>query len=87
MIIEDGTKNIPEMSADVTYIRPDGEFKFTEPVLNALTLDRCDYYFDGELQEKNCYVLNICERANKLERPVKIHQDYFIKINSIPSMT
>lgn len=84
MIIEDGTKNVPQKTENVTYIHPEGVFTFTQPVLNALTLDRCDYYFDGELQEKNCYVVNICERANRLEKPVKIHQDYFITINSIP---
>ena len=55
-----------------------------EKVQNSLTLDRCDYYFDGELQEKNGYVLNICERANKLERPVQIHQEYRVQINHVP---
>ena len=84
MIIDDGTKNIAHIQKNPTFIRPEGEFKFSEPVLNTITLDRCDYYFDGKLQEKNCYVLNICERANRLERPVKIHQDYFIKINHLP---
>ena len=83
MVIEDGTKNALEDEV-VTYVRPTGEFKITEPVMNTLTLDRCDYYFDGELQEKNGYVLNICERANKLEKEVNIHQDYHVKINSVP---
>lgn len=53
-------------------------------VQNSLTLDRCDYYFDGELQEKNGYVLNICERANKLERPVRIHQEYHVQMKHVP---
>ena len=53
-------------------------------VQNSLTLDRCDYYFDGELQEKNGYVLNICERANKLERPVQIHQEYHVQMKYVP---
>ncbi|MBP3359310.1 MAG: hypothetical protein J6N52_00525 [Clostridia bacterium] len=84
MIIQDGSENITDENAAATYIRPEGEFEFTEPVMNTLTLDRCDYFFDGELQEKNGYVLNICERANELGRAVKIHQDYHIKINVIP---
>lgn len=65
-------------------IRLNGEFEIAKPIQNAITLDYCDYYFDGELQEKNGYVLNICERANALERPVKIHQDYHIKMNYLP---
>lgn len=50
---------------------------------NSLTLDTCDYYFDGVLQEKNGYVLNITERANALGRPVEIHQDYFFKVKQV----
>lgn len=53
-------------------------------ITNCLTLDRCDYYFDGELQEENGYVLNICERANRLERKVQIHQDYHVWMHHIP---
>ena len=85
MIIEDGSENTPKIAAEPSYIRPSGEFKLASHTENALTLDRCDYYFDGELQEKNGYVLNICERANALERAVKIHQDYHVEIDYIPS--
>ncbi|MBO5059546.1 MAG: hypothetical protein J6C82_01350 [Clostridia bacterium] len=84
MIIDDGCAASEETAKNPTFIRPEGEFTFSAPVQNTLTLDYCDYYFDGELQEKNGYVLNICERANALARPVKIHQDYHIKINSVP---
>lgn len=67
----------------VTEVRPSGKFKVIAATENSLTLDHCDYYFDGELQEKNGYVLNICERANVLERPVKIHQDYFVQADYV----
>lgn len=83
MIIEDGSANEKEKAAAET-VTLNGEFKISKPVRNTLTLDRCDYWFDGELQEKNGYVLNICERANALERPVKIRMEYHIKINHIP---
>lgn len=53
-------------------------------VRNVLTLDKCDYYFDGELQEQNGYVLNITERANKLERSVHIKQVYTVNVKEIP---
>lgn len=82
MIIEDETTAKDDKKQDL--IKLDGIFKISKPVQNAITLDCCDYYFDGELQEKNGYVLNICERANSFEKPVKIHQDYHIKMNYLP---
>ncbi len=51
---------------------------------NALTLDFCDYYFDGKLIEKNGYVLNIQERAVKLEKPVKIKCIFKVDVEDIP---
>ncbi len=60
------------------------ELRITECSFNSLTLDHCDYYFDGQLQERNGYVLGICERANALERPVRIHQEYHVQINYLP---
>ncbi|MBS7298815.1 MAG: hypothetical protein KIG65_07005 [Eubacteriales bacterium] len=83
MVIEDGSKNI-QQAEDMTIIKPYGRFRVVEATENSLTLDKCDYYFDGELQEKNGYVLNIAERANALERTVQIHQDYFVKADYLP---
>ena len=82
MVIEDETIPMPKQEQDI--IKISGEFEISKPVQNAITLDFCDYYFDGELQEENGYVLNIAERANALEKPVKLHQDYHIKANHIP---
>ena len=65
-------------------IQPAGKFHITESTPNSLTLDKCDYYFDGVLQEANGYVLNICERANELGRAVKLHQDYHVEAAYIP---
>lgn len=72
------------MNIKETVLYADGKYQITGPFENCITLDKCDYYFDGELQEKNGYVLNICERANRLERAVQIHQDYHVKINAVP---
>ncbi len=82
MVIEDKTQ--PEEKKKQNIVKLGGEFEIAKPVQNAITLDHCDYYFDGELQEENGYVLNIAERANALEKPVKIHQDYHIKMNYVP---
>lgn len=68
----------------VNVVRPTGVYHLVENSLNSMTLDYCDYYFDGELQEKHGYVLNICERANELERPVQIRQDYKVYVRDIP---
>lgn len=84
MVIDDGTDGRIG-SNEKNIIHLDSDFKIVKPIKNVITLDRCDYYFDGVLQEKNGYVLNICERANELNRPIKIHQDYRIKINSRPT--
>ena len=84
MIIEDGASDTAEPKAAATLIKPEGKLRVVESTGNSLTLDKCDYYFDGELQEKNGYVLNICERANKLKRAVQIHQDYHVKADYIP---
>lgn len=70
--------------APETVILPGEKMRLAEKVTNCLTLDCCDYYFDGELQEQNGYVLNICERANALGRGVQIHQDYYVEICHAP---
>lgn len=51
---------------------------------NVLTMDFCDYFFDGKLEEEKGYVLNICERANKLKRKVHIKQVYHVKAEYVP---
>lgn len=84
MVIDDGEDYKKTAQESITIIRPDGEFKIAKRPENMMTLDMCDYYFDGELQEENGYVLNISERANQLERAVKIHQDYFVTIEDVP---
>lgn len=84
MIFEDGTKNKKAEAVSETPVYLKGEFKLAERPQNAITLDRCDYYFDGVLQEKGGYILNICERANTLERPVKIHMDFKAEIDYVP---
>ena len=84
MIVEDGTKSVPAKSREAEYLYPTGKFKVCGKVENTLLLDRCDYYFDGELQEKNGYVLNITERANKLGGKVAIRQDYHVRMDFVP---
>lgn len=71
---------------EVTLCHLDGKFTVAEGTLNTMTLDRCDYYFDGELQEEKGYILNVCERANALERPVHIKMDFRVKAEVVPEV-
>ncbi len=82
MVIE--TEDVAMTPQNETKHTLSGSFEVVGEVENAITLDSCDYYFDGVLQEKNGYVLNILERANEKEGPVQIHQDYFVTVNYIP---
>ncbi|MBR5153030.1 MAG: hypothetical protein IKW60_05870 [Clostridia bacterium] len=61
-----------------------GKWELSSSDFNLLTLDYCDYYFDGELQEANGYVLNIQDRACRLKRPMTIQQKYRVKIKTVP---
>ncbi len=63
----------------------DGEWQVRRATYNSLTLDRCDYYFDGELIEKNGYVLNIIPRLFEHRRPVKVRQVYRFDCEDVPS--
>ena len=73
-----------EPAAECIKLR--GDFEIINSTHNCLTLDYCDYYFDGVLQEENGYVLNICERANKLKKEIALHQDYKVKFNYVPNV-
>ena len=62
-----------------------GEWEVKESTYNSLTLDKCDYYFDGEFVEREGYVLNILPRINELRRPVNLRQIYRFDILDLPS--
>ena len=62
-----------------------GEWQVEDFTHNSLTLDTCDYYFDGELVEKDGYVLNILPRINELLRAVALKQVYRFTIDSMPN--
>ncbi len=64
----------------------DGVYTVIGNPMNMLTLDKCDYYFDGQLQEEKGYVLNICEHANELKRKLEIKMDFAITVDAVPSV-
>ena len=69
------------VSRKTTALDLGGTWKVKNSTFNSLTLDRCDYYFDGELVEKDGYVLNILPRINELEREVSLRQVYSFDID------
>lgn len=72
---------------DVEYRKLDlpSEWEVVGATENSLTLDTCDYYFDGELIERNGYVLNILPRINELEREVFLKQEYRFTVEKLPN--
>ena len=85
LLVEDHAAPAVQEEPPASLLRPEGELRIVGGTENCLTLDHCDYYFDGVLQEKNGYVLNIAERANSLERPVQIHQEYVVRADYVPN--
>lgn len=86
VVIDDrtGRKEIEKQDKQYTFIDLGGEWNIKDITENSLTLDYCDYYFDGVLQEKNGYVLNIGSRALKLEKQVRVKCDFTFEANYIP---
>ncbi len=83
LVLCDGKKQEVQKSPEKT-IDLSGEWKIENTTPNILTLDFCEYYFDGELQEKKGYVLNIGNRAMALNKPVEIKQIFRVNIKDVP---
>ncbi len=84
VVIDDGTpcaakKAEKELKAlDIT-----GSWTVADATYNSMTLDKCDYYFDGELEEENGYVLNIVPRTTLLKRPVDVRCCFHVNFEYI----
>ncbi len=81
----------PELKCCATkQLRPlnpclNGVWQIAEADPNAITLDYCDYYFDGVLQGKRKPVNNIQEEACHLERPVDVDMIFYLNVAQKPS--
>ena len=85
MVLDDGKAQTACVQKELKTLDLSGKWHLDQATPNLITLDFCDYYFDGELQEKHGYVLNIQNRACSLKRPVQIKQDYFVNVEAVPS--
>ncbi len=85
VLIDTGEERKPEeVKPETEPLDLRGEWQVAHATYNSLTLDRCDYYFDGELVERDGYVLNILPRINELRRPVALHQTYRFPVRDVP---
>ncbi len=73
-----------EVKAESKAIDLGGEWEIVNSDPNALALDKCTYYFDGELIEENGPVISIQEKACELERKVRIDMKYSVKAEHLP---
>lgn len=85
LVLDDGT---PPVSAEVPcHQKPidlSGQWRVVNRTENALTLDRCDYWFDGVLQEEQGYILNVGSRALELSRPVDVRCRFTVQAEYLP---
>ncbi len=87
VIIDDGTPvEKKKEKTEAPALALDGEWRVVHASENALTLDKCTYYFDGELQEENGYILNVATRALEKERPVDIRCVFTVWAESVPEV-
>ncbi len=63
-----------------------GEWNIDAVSENSLTLDYCDYYFDGVLEEKNGYILNAMYRAIDKMKKIHITCEYTVEASYKPEV-
>ena len=61
----------------------DGAWKIESVTENCLTLDTCEYSFDGEPQG-NAYILDVMYHALELERDTHIKMSYAVNVSHLP---
>lgn len=86
VVIDDKSGECEENTEKKEYTPIDlgGKWEISNSTENSLTLDFCDYYFDGVLQEKHGYVLNVMNRALRLEKQIAVKCEYNFKAKYIP---
>jgi len=73
LVVDDGSPRAEKTAEkEPRALDMSGEWSIKDKSYNSLTIDKCDYYFDGELVEKGAYVLDVAQKAYDLARPVDI---------------
>ena len=86
LLVIDDRKGRNEVKAEEEKTGMDlgGEWEISEVSENSMTLDYCDYYFDGVLEEKDGYVLNAMYRALEKKKPLNIRMEYKVQAEYLP---
>ncbi len=84
LLIEDGKAEPAPAPAPKKRLPLSGEWKVKAASFNSVTLDRCDYSFDGEEQGRDVYVLDILPRLNLLRRPVRLSETFRFTADELP---
>ncbi len=84
MLIDNGEERVRVEKPIETHLSLLGEWEVASASYNSITLDRCDYYFDGELIARRGYVLDILPRLNQLRRPVALKEVYRFMVEEMP---
>ena len=61
-----------------------GEWRVKGATYNSITLDKCDYYVDGEKWGENTYVLDILPRLNETRCAHDVVLEYSFNVKSVP---
>ncbi len=84
VVVDDGTLCAPKTETkELKTLDIGGEWNVSDTTLNSLTLDKCSYWFDGELQEENGYVLDIVPAACDLLRPVDVKCEFKFRADEL----
>lgn len=84
LLVDDGGKQMSATPKNEKKLSLLGEWELKNATYNSITLDRCDYYLDGELIAENGYVLDILPRVNAKRRPVNVRQTYRFMVDEMP---
>ncbi len=85
VVIDDGTLACAPIAPNTApSLDLSGAWKVAGSTDNALTLDTCTYWFDGQLEEENGYILNVANRAMELKRPVDIRCRFKVNATYVP---
>ena len=85
VVVDDGTPCAQKTETkELKTLDIGGEWIVSDKTLNSLTLDKCSYWFDGELQEENGYVLDIVPLACDLMRPVDVKCEFRFRADELP---
>lgn len=84
MVIDDGTPCAEKKEAkELKTLDLSGNWSVSDKTINSITLDKCTYWFDGELMDEGANVLDIVPRAGDLERAVDVRCQFKVNMDYI----